>query len=350
MRAASKGGLGAMAVMDKEITGRVALCDASGALNTAAAGWGRHPHWDCNLRGRFPRKKRWDYWCFVGPERLFSVCLANIDFLGLGAAYLLEYATGRYGECAVALPFSRQPMMPNGTLGDAAIQFGRTRFAQHLGADGGAITAASPRCGEMPLDAEIHVKIPAAQETLNVVVPWCTRSFQFTSKQLPLSIEGEVRWGDEIWRFTPETSFGVRDFGRGIWPYRTTWNWAALSARDASGRTCSVNLGAQWTDGTGATENGLLIDGVLYPIAATVKIEYDRRDFMKPWRLYTPGSPEVDLHFTPFYDRKSNLNLGFLKAAGHQCFGRFSGAVRTGGQVAEFSGALGWAEEHIARW
>lgn len=338
-----------MTVMDNEITGPVSLCDATGRLNPAAAGWARHPHLVCNLRGRFPRKKRWDYWCFVGPEQLISITLANIDYLGLGGAYVLDYATKRMGDCGAGRPFAREPRMPETTAGDCAIRFGATQITQHMTARGGVLTVTSPRCSGRPLHAEIHVEIPPGHETLNVVVPWSERNFQFTSKQVPLPCEGEVRWGGEVWRFDRETCFGVRDFGRGIWPYATRWNWAALSARNG-GDTYGINLGGQWTDGTGATENGLILNGVLYPIAERVVFECDHRDYMKPWRLRTPDSETVALVLTPFYDRVTSLNLGFLKTVVHQCFGHFNGVIRTGGQMVKISDALGWAEEQDARW
>lgn len=338
-----------MGVMEHEITGPVELCLPDGTLSPKAAGWGRYPHWNCNLSGRAGRKKRWDYWCFMGPERLVSICLANIDYLSLCGAYVLEYETGRMAECGAAWLFSRSPLMGPTTCGDASFGVGRTHMSQVMDDHGGLIQAEAPNCGGKPLKLKMSVEIAPGQQTLNVVVPWRADTFQYTSKQLPLAAEGEVRWGDEVWRFEKGNCFGVRDFGRGIWPFHTTWNWAAMSGHCAAGHF-GVNLGGQWTDGTGATENGLLLDGVLYPIADTVKFEYDRKDFMKPWRLRTTESDAVDLELTPFYERNQTVNLGLLKTAGHQCFGRFAGTVRAARHRVDVREALGWAEEHDARW
>lgn len=338
-----------MRAMENEITGAVALCNADGTLNPAAVGWGKHPVWDCNLAGRWGRKKRWDYWCFMGPERLFSLCLAHIDYIGLCGAYVVDYATGHMAECGMALPFARAPKMPRDTYGESEFRWGRMRMAQSMGAEGGVLTVSGARMEGKPFDAEFRVELPVAQETLNVVVPWNARTFQFTSKQLPLAAEGEVRWGDETWRFDKASCFGVRDFGRGIWPIATTWNWAALSGQ-SGGQRYGVNLGGRWTDGTGATENGLMVDGQFWPIADEARWEYDARDFMKPWRLYTRGAAAVDLAFAPFFERVQRVNLGLLKMEVHQCFGRFTGTVRVGGQEVEVQEALGWAEEQQARW
>lgn len=335
--------------MEVEVTAPVDLCDSMGLLNREAIGWGKHPHWQCNLSGRPLRKKKWDYWCFVGRERLCSLCIAHIDYLGLVGAYLLDFDKRSLVECGMVRPFPREPEMPVTTLGTSRAHYGRTKMKQHLDSQGGTLIFEAPRCKGRPLRAEFHVEIPPEQESLNVVVPWARDTFQFTSKQLPLACEGEVRWGDETWTFGKSDTFGVRDFGRGIWPYRTTWNWAAMAGND-NGRSYGVNLGGKWTDGTGATENGLLLEGRFYPIPQQVQWEYDVRDFMKPWRLTTPGTNTVDMTLTPFFDKVSRTNLGLLRTTVHQCFGHFNGTINSGGHRVTITNAPGWAEEQQARW
>jgi hypothetical protein len=295
------------------------------------------------------RKKRWDYWCVMGPEQLFSICLANVDYLGLGGVYVLDYAGGQMREFGTVSPFGMQPKMPPRTHGDARVRRGRTRMETRLGERGGVLTAVTPKCGDAPLHAEFHVDFPEDLESLNVLVPWSNRCFQFTSKQLCLPVEGEVRWGDRTWRFNREDSFAVRDYGRGIWPVETRWNWAAICGHDGD-NAFGINLGGQWTDGTGATENGLILNGVLHKIFEDAVFEPDHRDYMQPWRIHTPATSAVDLRLTPFFDRHSRVHLGLLKTTVHQCFGRFHGTVTVDGHRVRVDNALGWAEEHHARW
>ncbi|MBI1320038.1 MAG: DUF2804 family protein [Candidatus Hydrogenedens sp.] len=338
-----------MTAMEHEITGPVNLCAPDGTVAPEAIGWAKHPHWTCNLKGRFGRKKKWDYWCFMGEKQLFSVTVAHVDYIGLIGAYMLDYESGHLAECGAVRPFPRTPQMPETTFGTSAAHYGKTHYEQQFGEHGGTILFTAPNCEGRPLTAEIEVSIPSVQETLNVVVPWANDTFQHTSKQLPLACEGEVRWGNDVWKFDRDSAFGVRDFGRGIWPISTRWNWAALSERQGED-TVGVNLGGQWTDGTGATENGLMINGKFFPIADRVVFDCDKRDFSKPWRLHSPGSDAVDLELVPFHDKHSRVNLGLLRTGVHQCFGHFCGTIRAGGHTAELQHALGWAEEHWARW
>lgn len=62
--------------------------------------------------------------------------------------------------------------------------------------------------------------------------------------------------GAEETVFNDPQSFACLDFGWGIWPRHCRWHWGSASGRQ-QGRAIGLNLGGQWTDGTGSTENGV---------------------------------------------------------------------------------------------
>ena len=66
-----------------ELTSPIDLCLPNGRLNPAAVGWSRTPLHRCNLNGRWPRKKRWNYWAITTDTHLFSVTVTNLDYAGL---------------------------------------------------------------------------------------------------------------------------------------------------------------------------------------------------------------------------------------------------------------------------
>jgi hypothetical protein len=112
-----------------------------------------------------------------------------------------------------------------------------------------------------------------------------------------------------------------------------------------------MNLGGQWTDGTGVTENGFVVDGRLHKIAEPVDFEVDRRAFMKPWRIRTRGSARVDLRFTPRTERKVKVPLGIAGVELHQHMGRFDGSfVEDAGEVISVDGMTGLAESFRGKW
>lgn len=81
---------------EKEIAQQINLCDDKGRLNKESVGWSRNTLYDCNLKGRWLRKKKWNYWCIISPECLFSVTISNADYAGMVFAYFLDLKTKVY--------------------------------------------------------------------------------------------------------------------------------------------------------------------------------------------------------------------------------------------------------------
>lgn len=339
---------------ERELTRPVQECLPDGRLNPDAVGWSRHPLHDCNLLGRWGRKKRWEYWCVTTDTHMFSLTFADIDYLGLVAVgFMRDFAEGGLVEKVGVVPFGVGMSMPP-TVGVGALSartaglsvvVNRSSTATLLHAEGRTV-------GSHTIEADLRIETPPGHETLNVLVPWSEDEFQFTSKQNCLPVEGTVVCDGTTFGFGPDNSaFGCLDFGRGIWPYRTTWNWASASGRLTDGTVLGITLGGKWTDGTGVTENGIVVDGRMHKIGEDLTWEYDPRDYERPWHISAPRTGRVDLEFVPFCDRAATLNLGVLSTRVHQCFGRFHGTVVTDdGDTVAVTDLVGWAEEQLAKW
>jgi len=335
--------------ISREITHSGSLCDERGRLNPEAAGWARRAYHHCNLRGHFPRKKKWEYWCIPGDRFLFSATIAHIDYLALGGAYFLEYDSSRFAEQAAIDVLPRVPVLPEIVEGTTRFEHGGIQLAFECSRNRVQMLVHSERFGGKSLEARLDIERPENHESLNVVVPWSRHRFQFTSKQHCLPAQGTVQWGTDTFVFEPGSAFACLDFGRGIWPYRTTWNWAAFSGYSGSD-VVGLNMGAKWTDNTGMNENGILLNGHLYKIFDDILFEYDDRDFMRPWSMRSDPGDAVRLRFIPFYEKASETNFLLIRSAAHQVFGRYSGTLQAGGRTIPVDGVLGWAEEHRARW
>jgi len=332
---------------EPELNDPILLCDEHGRLNPEAVGWSRRPLHRCNLRGHWLRKKRWNYWAITTDTHLFSLTLTHLDYAGLAFAYFLDFATHEFIEQTVLHPFGRGLVLPEGVEGE--IHFEDERLRMQMADDGATVrlVTESPDFGGKPLSATFTVTRPPGQESVNVVIPWSRSRFQFTSKQEALPAVGEVRLGD---RKIPFDGFACLDFGRGVWPYRGFWNWAAASGVQ-DGRTVGLNLGGGWTDGTGMNENGFVVDGRVTKVHDDLCFEYDAANFMRPWRIRTRASDQVDLRFEPFFERVARTDALVIRSEVHQMIGRFSGAVTTAdGERIAIDQMVGWAEEHHARW
>ncbi len=336
---------------EPELTSLVQLCDPEGRLNPNAIGWSRRPVVYCNLKGHWPRKKRWNYWCVVSPTHLFSVTLSDIDYLGLPFIYLLDFETQTFVEKTLLKPFGAGCNLP--PIVEADVVYDDPRMPIHMlyQQDSVHLQVGCPDFEGQPLSVDLTVHIPQDHETLNVVIPWSAHRFQYTSKQNTLPAEGTVRWGGQTIIFDRENTFACLDFGRGIWPFECFWNWSSFSNRQPDGRTVGVNLGAGWTDGTGMNENGLCVDGRLTKLSEDVIFDYDSSDFMAPWHLHTSKTDRVDLRFDPFYERVAKTDALVICSEVHQMIGRFNGTIRTEeGAPITIHNAIGWAEDHQARW
>jgi hypothetical protein len=334
---------------EPEITAPVLLCGPDGLLNRDAIGWSRHPLHTCNLAPSLARKKKWNYWAVTSDDLLFSATIADVDRLQLAGCYLFDRRTQRHIETGV-LQAPNTLTMPEGVSGDIVIDRPGTRVALLDEGAGTRIQVHADDFGGAPLDADILVERPSGHETLNVVIPWTDVQFQFTSKQNTLPASGYVRLGDERFEFRAP-SYGCLDYGRGVWPEHTIWNWGSASGMQ-EGHLVGLNLGGKWTDGTGMTESGICVDGRLTKISEDLTFEYDRADLIQPWRVRSSVTKRIDLRFTPEFERVSSSGKrdSYFTDA-HQVFGTYDGRITPDGAPAiALRDMFGWIEEHEARW
>ncbi|KOS66452.1 hypothetical protein AEA09_17040 [Lysinibacillus contaminans] len=335
---------------EKEILLPTLLCDKKGNLNPAAIGFARKPFINSNLTGHMMRKKKWNYWCVYGDEILFSATISHLDYAAVCFVYFLEYETQRYFEKTITIPLGGKLKMPTQVLetvtfnnSEMAIDITYIQNETHL-------VVSIPNFDGDVLRADLVIQHPLADESLNVVIPWNRKTFQFTGKHHILPTSGLVTIGDRRFTFTPEESFAVLDYGRGVWPRQATWNWGMASQR-VRGRRIGLNLGGKWTDGTGMTENAVFVDGKMTKIHEDVLIEYDREDFMQPWYVKSKFSNQVELKFSPFFERVATSNAKLIKSEVHQMFGYYDGKVLLdNGETLVIQQMLGSIEEHIAKW
>lgn len=336
------------AYQEPELTEPVDLCLPSGHLNSRAIGWSRQPLHNCNLSGSPLRKKRWNYWCITTDQFLFSATLSSIDYLGLAFIYFLDFSTNNFHELTVNRLLGNGCDLGNHVSDDAIFNDPKLNLAFTVNGNDTAIKVDCPAFGGVKLSANLLVSTPPDHQTLNVVIPWNKRRFQYTSKQNTLPVKGDIAVVDK--KYVADGGFACLDFGRGKWPFSSFWNWAGSSGV-CSGHTIGLNFGAGWTDGTGMNENGICIDGVLSKISEDLVFEYDSKDFMKPWRIKTQLSDRIDVIFEPFFERVAKTNVLVLGSEVHQMIGRYEGRVTdAAGKDYTFADLVGWAEEHKARW
>ncbi len=354
------------ATHEHELTAPVDLVGSGGRLNEAAKGWSRRPLHRANLVSGWGRTKRWDYWAILAGDLVISSVYANVDYIGLADVWWVDLSTGRCGGRAITVPGARGMALPD-VPAAAPLHVMRRHFALEISdhADGATHVEASWRERDgtaAHLDAV--VELPPGHESVNVVIPWSDRRFQFTSKHQARPAHGELVVGERIWRFGAGAgagaggddgldgaeAWGVLDVGRGRWPYATRWNWGGGAGRSNDGRVVGLQLGGKWTEGTGFTENGVLVDGVLTKLGEELAWEYDWDQPLRPWRVEAPDG-RLHLDFVPRYHKHTKIQAVVLSTETHQVFGTWSGSFVTDeGDRIDFADLQGFAEESRSRW
>ncbi|TDB93020.1 DUF2804 domain-containing protein [Actinomadura sp. 7K534] len=328
-----------MPTHEREITEPVDLCLPDGRLNPDAVGWTRRPLHRANLRG-WGRAKRWEYWGIVTPRHIIGLVASSIDYAGVHGVYVLDRESGEETARDAVVPFARGAVFPDRSgEGEASVRGGGVAVGVRQHPGGSRVRALAPGAG---IDLDVEIPLEEGHESLGVVIPWGARRFQYTVKDVGRPVAGRLRLPSGEHEIG-EGAFAVLDHGRGKWPYRMTWNWAA-----AAGPGVALQLGGKWTDGTGMTENAVFVDGRLHKIGEELRWDYDRDDWLRPWTI---TGARVEAEFRPFHEKVARTELGVVGTETHQCFGRFSGRARTdGGTWIDFDGLTGWAEEARQRW
>ncbi|SHM56728.1 DUF2804 domain-containing protein [Gracilibacillus kekensis] len=339
--------------MAKEIISKTPLCKENGKLNPEAIGWARDPFIHPNVKGSFGRKKKWNYWCVTNDHLLFSATISDIDYAASLFVYIYDRETKAFAEETVLIPLSRGIEMPVKVL--ESVQFKSDKMTILISEDTNQtkIHVKCPDFGEQKemLTADLMIQRQQQLEALHVVIPWSEKHFQYTAKQPALPTQGKVDWGENTFIFDSKDSFACLDFGRGKWPYKSKWNWGSASGYSKDNDLIGINIGGQWTDGTGQNENGIIVNGQLHKIHDDMEWEYNKDNWMQPWKMKTRHTNQVNLTFTPEYERVAATNAIIIQSEVHQLFGTYTGNIKlNGGQYIQIENLFGWAEDHIARW
>lgn len=332
----------------REITTPTALVAPGGRLIKDAVGFSRRPlhttdELPSGLRHGW-RTKKWDYWGITSPELVLGLTVADLDFGTVLQVYCLDRNTGEEiaqevvkvptPHADVDLPTGLPPFFVRGTVGEVSVRF------DAAGPNRTVLRVETPRVATV-------LEVDARSESLSVVVPWSPTRFQYTVKGPALPVAGIVMIDGREIRLERD-AWATLDRGRGRWRYDTAWNWAAGSGMNADGVRLGLQAGARWTDGTGSTENAMVVDGVLDGPRPDAEWSYSLDTPEEPWRI---RGNWIDASLTPWHVRRARTSAGPVSGSTVQVFGDWHGsATLSDGRRVSLEGLTGWAEDARQRW
>ncbi|EKC97892.1 hypothetical protein A1Q2_07895 [Trichosporon asahii var. asahii CBS 8904] len=340
-----------------EHTASLELVNEGGQLNRLAAGWARGPIVTSELLPSGAwwgyRSKQWEYWGVISPSLVLGLTLADLDYGTVIQLYLHDRAANKSytwempgippNRDLVHLPKTLPPFTCQGQTGQFKVMFADTEQA---GKKITTLAAKAPASGTTPA-VEMHLEVNTEGESFGVVVPWSDSRFQYTLKAPALPTTGTVKLGEKT--YTVNNAWATLDRGRGRWPYRMAWNWGVALGQNSAGQRVGLTIGGRWTDGTGTTENALLLDGVVQgqgPLEDVAWI-YDLKAPEKPWKIR--GS-WIDAEITPWHVRVAGAQKVVMSSFTTQVFGQWKGSATVDGKTVSLDGLTGWAEDAANRW
>jgi hypothetical protein len=299
-------------------------------------GWAPAPSWQFDPAAVRGRLKQWDFYGLSAPGVFVGLVVARVGRVGLAAIQWIDLATGaKVIERARVL--GRAQLPATSERGDTRYEFRSTHVEVRRGADGSR--AIDAHFG----DLELHAVLAPAQGIAVMTPLGGGRGFYYNHKIPALPARGSI--ARDGTRATLD-GFATLDWGRGVWPYRTSWRWAVAHGRLADGRAIGFTLGDVSADPGAPREDAMILDGELVKLDA-VTFSFDRAHPMRPWRV---RSAQLDLELAPRVDNSRTIQLVLASSKLVSAIGAWRGTVRTARETIAIDQLAGWAEEHLARW
>jgi len=343
--------------MQHEITKIIPLLDDKGNLTEPGYAKKLLPVYDrSKVKGGALRLKEWDYY-YVGNDRFgVALTIADNSYMGLDSVSFLSFE-GQPWQITKSpmriFPMGKTNLPATSAEGVSAItgkgyslnfrvENGKRVLTAHMDSfkDGQAIDIDVTLTGE-------------PEESLVICTPFEKEAhFYYNQKINCMRAAGTVKLGEEVHTFEPDSSFGVLDWGRGVWTYHNTWYWSSASGL-VDGVDFGFNIGYGFGDTSAASENMLFYNGKAHKLSRVtfeIPMKNGKEDYLKAWK-FTSDDGRFEMDFMPIIDRASNTDFKVLKSDQHQVFGRFSGtAVLDDGTGLNVCNLLGFAEKVENKW
>ena len=302
------------------------------------------------------RIKEWDYYAVCNDRFALALTVDHNGYMTMDSISLLDFdANSQVTKSVMGLPFmSPRDLPPTSAKGDIRVQgkeymlsFENDGISRHLSGYMNHFT----REGTVAFDLTLT---DAPKETMVIVTPFKDhpKAFYYNQKINCMRVEGAVTLGSKEYRCSPEDTFAVLDWGRGVWTYDNTWYWGSASGL-AGGKPFGFNIGYGFGDTSAASENVLFYEGKIHKLSRVefhIPMKDGKEDYMSPW-TFTSDDGRFEMEFRPVMDRSARINVGIICSDQHQVFGRFTGTViLDNGQKLQISSLTGFAEKVRNKW
>ena len=334
------------------------LLNDQGQLHEAGYAFALVKRYDrSKIKAKKSRIKEWDYYYVSHGDYGVAVTVADNGYMSLVSATVLELgdkASDITKSVMGLFPLGKLHLPADSRIGDVLYE-DKKGNSFHFFHDGKRrhLICAMPDFGSKGQWFRCDITLEESDgKSMVIATPFKKKHHFYYNQKINNQIAGGyAKVGEKMYDFN-KNSYGVLDWGRGVWTYRNTWYWCSVNA-SYQGQPIGWNLGYGFGDTKAASENMLFIgknayklDDVRMDIPMTA---HGKDDFMKPWK-FRSNSGDINLVFTPKYDRHYDGNFLVLRSNQHQVFGHFSGYFVIEGKQIAVEDIPGFAEKVFNKW
>jgi len=333
------------------------LLDDNGVLSEA--GYAKSPvkTYDRSaIKAGKTRIKEWDYYLIYNGRYGVALTIDDNSYMGLISASFLDFEA--HTEKTVSpmfwFPMGNTNFPPSSRAGDVqkTLKHAGASFTHESG--GRRLKCRIDRFdGDTPFTCDILLT-DEPRDTMVIATPFREQktAFYYNQKIIAMRASGTASCLGKTLSFDPADSFGLLDWGRGVWTHENTWYWGAGQGV-VDGHVVGFNLGYGFGDVTAASENMIFVDGKAHKLdrlTFNIPQKDGKDDFMSPW-TFSSSDGRFETAFTPVLDRCAYTNVGPLLSDQHQVFGHMDGTLTLDdGTKIELKHFLCFAEKVHNKW
>ncbi|MFX1327201.1 MAG: DUF2804 domain-containing protein [Promethearchaeota archaeon] len=336
-----------------EITEPSNLFNKDGSL--IQRGWARKPILKYNkehIGKGWLRIKEWDHYSILNKQFGFQLTIGDIGYLTQMSYVLFDFENKKREGKVEFKFFTKSKLLPLSSLEESIIEFPSKKFSAIIEKKGTQriLIINDPTFTDKGIKGTIKLEDKPEWDNIVVVTGFKEdpRLFYYNHKINMMPAEGMIQIGGKEYKFDPNTSFGLMDWGRGIWPYHTHWLWGSACGL-IDGVPIAFNIGYGFGDLSTHTENVAFYDGKAHKLDEII-FHHEDRDPTKPWK-FTSNDDRFNMVLKPLISHREKINIGLIYLNSSLLHGLYTGdIILDNGEKIHIENILGHAEDIIWRW
>lgn len=337
------------------ITEKTPLLDSKGkVIKPGYCEYNRYIYNRDMIKSKPGKIKEWDYYQISDNRHTIHFNIFDVSYAGSFTFSIFDRITGdKLEKVGFSLMTYGSLELEEDTNIPHVVSFrGPDTYAKIITDEGTRKLFAEFKSNGINYEVNILLEYDKDLQSLVMAVPFPDgEHFYLNQKMNSMIASGTVKAGGIVVKeFSKDDSFGVLDWGRGVWPHEVKWYWGNGNAHLPDGHIFGFEIGWGFGDMSHATENTLFYDGVAHKIEE-VYLHKDEKDYMKPW-VFSSNDGRFEMTMIPEYDNYTSSRVGnIIGNVCHQVFGKWCGKViLDDGKVLEIKDMLAFCEESHNLW